>query len=82
MNSTDKTRAMDVANPTFIVDKLGQECAPLQFLRELTQNGIEAIMVVGGHGEVTWDVDWPRYELDGILKLSVTDNGAGMTGEI
>src|SRR5437773_4830166 len=31
-------------------------------------------------GEIVWDVDWPTFELTGGYKLSVTDNGCGMTG--
>ncbi|HRD53135.1 MAG TPA: hypothetical protein PKY96_10870, partial [Flavobacteriales bacterium] len=38
----------------------------------------------GGKGEIIWDVDWTTYELsDGprVMKLSITDNGDGMTGD-
>ena len=34
---------MAVAQPSFLLDRLGQDCRPEQFLRELTQNSIEAI---------------------------------------
>ena len=34
---------MTVSNIGFLLDRLGQDCHPLQFLRELTQNSIEAI---------------------------------------
>jgi len=78
---SNRTLAMNVANPTFMLDKLGQECAPLQFVRELTQNAIDAIATIDGNQEIIWDVDWPRYDLHGVFKLSVTDTGVGMTGE-
>lgn len=43
---------MTVRNTGLMVDRLGQDCAPLQFLRELTQNSIEAIQRRGdGTGE-------------------------------
>jgi len=72
---------MTVENTGFLLDRLGQDCAPLQFLRELTQNAIEAIQALPDpKGEITWDVEWNRFEDDGVFKLSITDNGSGMTG--
>lgn len=79
--SSERTLAMTVRNTGFMVDRLGQDCAPLQFLRELTQNSIEGIQRGKGTGEIVWDVDWDTYELTGVFKLSITDNGCGMTGE-
>jgi len=77
-----KHLAMQVHKLGFLLDRLGQDCHPLQFLRELTQNSIEAIKRTQQPGEVIWDVDWLTYDLgDGIFKLSVTDNGDGMTGD-
>lgn len=78
------TLPMSVANMTFMLNKLGEDCAPLQFLRELTQNSIESILTLdnGDKGEICWDVDWNRYDLmTNIYKLSVIDTGTGMTGE-
>ena len=81
--SSERTLAMTVRNTGFMVDRLGQDCAPLQFLRELTQNSIEGIQRRGdGTGEIVWDVDWDTYELsDSVFKLCVVDNGCGMTGD-
>jgi hypothetical protein len=65
----------------FLLDRLGQDCHPLQFLRELTQNGIEAIQrTPDQQGEVIWDVEWNLLELEGIFKLCIIDTGDGMTG--
>jgi hypothetical protein len=76
------TRPMQVGNTSFMLDRLGEDCAPLQFLRELTQNAIEGIQRLENHsGEVVWDVDWNTYALTDVLKLCVIDNGIGMTGE-
>jgi hypothetical protein len=80
-NGGDNFLAMSVHNIGFLLDRLGQDCHPLQFLRELTQNSIEAIQRAGGKGEIVWDVDWTTYDLEGFYKLSITDNGDGMTGE-
>lgn len=77
-----KSLPMSVDNVGFLLDRLGQDCEPLQFLRELTQNGIEAIVRTGKPGQVVWDVDWYLYDLaGGPMKLCVTDTGDGMTGE-
>jgi len=78
----ERTLAMSVANMTFMVDRLGEDCAPLQFLRELTENAINAILVKSDKaGQIIWDVDWNQHDLTGQFKLSVVDTGIGMTGE-
>ena len=76
---------MGVAKMGFLVDQLNRDCSPLQFLRELTKNAVEAIeRSDDATGEVRWDVDWNRFDLLGdesAQKLCVIDTGAGMTGE-
>lgn len=79
------TQPMSVSNTTFLVDRLGLDCAPLQFVRELNQNAIEAITArrAAGwqdDGVIVWDVDWKLVEMHGLYKLQVSDNGCGMTG--
>jgi hypothetical protein len=76
-----KPLPMSVHNFGFLLDLLGRDCSPLQYLRELTQNGVEAILRAGGSGEITWDVDWLSYDFGGPMKLCVIDTGDGMTGE-
>src|SRR6266536_5702554 len=78
-----KTLPMTVKNTGFLLDRLGQDCHPLQFLRELTQNSIEAIKRTQKSGQIIWDVEWNGLELrgDGIMKLCVIDTGDGMTGQ-
>lgn len=72
---------MSVADMTFLVNRLGEDCSPLQFLRELTQNGIEAIQrLETPTGEITWDVAWSYYDLEPTYKLCCIDTGSGMTG--
>ena len=80
------TQPMTVGNPTFLVDRLGLDCGPLQFVRELNQNALEAIDKRRsngwtGDGIVVWDVDWALAETHGIYKLQISDNGSGMTGQ-
>lgn len=76
------TLPMSVANMTFLVNRLGEDCAPLQFIRELSQNGLEAIsQLPDKSGQVVWDVDWSYFDLsEGVRKLSCIDTGAGMSG--
>jgi hypothetical protein len=81
--SKNVTLPLTVRNTGFLLDRLGEDCAPLQFLRELTQNAIEAIQRTPERtGEIIWDVDWTSYELGDhpAYKLSITDTGDGMTG--
>jgi len=82
-SSSEKTLKLEVANTGFLLDRLGEDCHPLQFLRELTQNSIDAILrTQQKRGEIVWDVDWNSLDLDetGTYKLCVYDTGDGMTG--
>ena len=72
---------LKVKNVGFMLDRMGADCHPLQFLRELTHNSIQAIQRNGGEGHITLDYDHTIFERTGTYKLSITDNGSGMTGE-
>src|ERR1700730_13875299 len=77
-----KPLLMTVDKVSFLLDRLGQDCSPLQYLRELTQNAIEAVQRTGMRGEIIWDVDWISYDLGGgPMKVCILDNGDGMTGD-
>jgi hypothetical protein len=74
---------MSVGQMAFLVDRLYQDCSPLQFVRELTKNAIEGITrLKGAEGEIRWDVDWNRFALtnETVSKLCVIDTGCGMSG--
>ena len=81
----DGWHELAVANPTFLLERIGSECTDLQGLRELTVNGLDAIAAQGpdATGRVVWDIDWERFDAsDGrVRKLSVIDTGTGMTAE-
>lgn len=80
--SSKETLPLTVRNIGFLLDRLGEDCHSLQFLRELTQNALEAIgRTKDRQGEVVWDVDWNYYDLESVYKLSIVDNGDGMTGD-
>src|SRR5450755_2089124 len=78
----DGWQDLAVANPTFLLERLGAECGDLQFLRELTVNGLDAIAAQPDpvSGRVVWDLDWQRFDASGgrVRKLAVTDTGTGM----
>lgn len=82
LSDRENTLPMQVKNMSFMLDRLGQDCAPLQYLRELTQNAVQSILHLRpAKGEIIWDVDWNRHTLTDVYKLAVIDTGIGMTGE-
>ncbi len=81
-HSHERTLPLTVDNTGFLLDRMGEDCHPLQFLRELTQNSIESIQRTDEKkGEIIWDADWQHFAESGNYKLSITDNGDGMTRE-
>ena len=55
---------MSVRDMAFFIDKLNEDCSPLQFLRELTKNSIEAIQALDEPvGEIRWDLDLTRFDM-------------------
>ena len=73
--------AMTVHNIGFLLDRLGQDCHPLQFIRELTKNSMEAVQRTGTKGTIIWDYEPIMFEHQGVRKLSIIDTGDGMTGD-
>lgn len=77
---------LEVENNTYLVEKIASECAPLQYVRELTVNSIQAIQAriaqgaIGLEGSIIWDIDWHVLDSTGEYKLQISDNGTGMTG--
>lgn len=63
---------------TALIQNLGRDCAPTQFLREFTKNAIEAVQRIGG-GRVEVDYNETVYEKTKRYKICFTDNGDGMT---
>jgi hypothetical protein len=74
------TQPLRVKNAHFLLERLSADTDPLQQYRELTQNGLEAILALStGEGTVFWDVDWYRVQSQGVYKLTVIDTGVGMS---
>ena len=68
----------------FLIDNLHKDCSPLQFLRELSKNSVEAILRnPDKSGEIRWDLDSVQFALsdERASKLCIIDDGVGMTGE-
>jgi len=82
-----KLDKMQTGNQTFFLEKLGRDCEPLQYIRELTVNSIQAIQERMKNntdnylGQIIWDVDWQFLKHFGTYKLQISDNGTGMTPE-
>lgn len=74
------TLELKVRNMSFLLDRLGRDCAPDQFVRELTVNAIQAVQRAGGNGVVAWDHDPVYSRRFGAAKLCIVDTGVGMTG--
>jgi hypothetical protein len=50
------TLPISVDNTGFMLEKMAQDCSPLQFLRELTKNSVQAILRTAGHsGDILWE---------------------------
>ena len=85
ISEPDGWHELAVANPTFLLERLGSECTDVQGLRELTVNGLDAIAALDDRtgGRVVWDLDWERFDASAgrVRKLSVIDTGTGMTAE-
>lgn len=65
---------------SFLLERLGRDCAPDQFVRELTVNAIQAVQRTGGAGMVVWDHEPVYTRRLGAAKLCIADTGVGMTG--
>jgi hypothetical protein len=83
-------KPIGVANPSFTLDANARDCPPLQFLREFTLNGWQAIdarvaMRLHGDEAIRHSITWRQFtELSGRArapKLACIDTGTGMTGE-
>ena len=65
---------------TQLIENMGRDCSPTQFLREFTRNSFEACERTGKAGLVVVDVH-PQMLEEGHYKMAITDNGDGMSDE-
>lgn len=73
---------MRVRNPGFLLDMFGRDVPPLQSIRELVENSIEAITMKSrdAGGVVVFGLA-DHHLKEGRRKLAIMDTGCGMTGE-
>lgn len=82
MNKVLKTR-VDEAGFTAMLERLGNDCRPDQFIREFVKNSIESIQRLPEQkGQIQIDVNWDLLdESGGAPKISFTDQGDGMSDD-
>ena len=74
-----RTSPIKAGSLKFAIEKFYDDCLPLQYLREISQNSIEACnQRESGEVKWTWDRHW--FERNQSYKLCCIDNGIGMTG--
>jgi len=66
---------------TKLIQRLGRDCTPTQFVREFTMNSIEAVQRTKKAGQIYVDVNWDIYERARVHKICFIDNGDGMTAD-
>lgn len=72
---------VDDSGLTDLIQRMGRDCPPDQFVREFIKNSIEAVQrVPGTDKQIRIDVDWGYFEATGVHKICFMDNGDGMTG--
>jgi hypothetical protein len=82
MNKMVPTRVAD-SGLTALIDRLGRDCSPTQYIREFIRNSIEAIQRTKKPGKILVDANWDFLDqgLTDVYKISFTDTGDGMSGE-
>ncbi|MEZ5870753.1 MAG: ATP-binding protein [Nitratireductor sp.] len=63
---------------TKLIQRLGRDCTPTQFVREYVMNSIEAVQRTNKEGKIQVDANWYIYRNSSIYKLCFIDNGDGM----
>lgn len=82
-----KASKVDPRGYTGFLEREAKNCPPAQFIREYKKNATQAIQRYikeyndpSFKGQVEIDVDWLVAETEGSYKMTITDNGIGMTG--
>lgn len=73
---------MNDAGMTALINNLGRDCLPEQYIREFTRNSIEAILrAKESKGVIVIDTNWVDwfYQENNPTYISFTDNGIGMS---
>lgn len=81
MSNNFQPTGVNSSGLTALIQNLGRDCTPSQFLREFVKNAFEACQRAGGNGRVEVDFNESLYASKGHYKISFTDNGDGMTAD-
>ena len=80
MSSSFQPTGVNSSGLTALIQNLGPDCTPSQFMREFVKNAFEACQRAGVNGRV--EVDFNDYSRSkGEYKISFTDTGDGMTAD-
>ena len=66
---------------TKLIQRLGRDCTPTQFVREFAMNSIEAVQRTNEAGRIYVDVNWGIFNQFGVHKICFIDSGDGMTAD-
>ena len=81
-NSDFQVTSVNPGGLTNLIRNLARDCTPSQYLREFTKNSIEACQRAPREGSlVLLDYNPEIHRETGVFKLSITDNGDGMTDQ-
>jgi hypothetical protein len=81
MTNLTETR-VEAAGLADLLQRLGRDCTPTQFVREFIKNSIEAVQrIENEEKKILIDVNWDYFNQTRRHKISFTDNGDGMTGQ-
>jgi len=80
MSNSFQPTGVNSSGLTALIQNLGRDCTPTQFIREFVKNGFEACQRVGG-GRVEVDFNDAIYASTGHYKITFTDSGDGMTSD-
>ena len=68
---------------SLLIDLMGRDCLPEQYIREFIRNSIEAIQELDDpNGDIVIDCNWGLWDMNSeLFKISFIDNGTGMSPE-
>ncbi|MDB5618101.1 ATP-binding protein [Tardiphaga sp.] len=79
MSNNFQPTGVNSSGLTALIQNLGRDCTPTQFLREFVKNAFEARQRAGGVGRVEVDFNDSLHASTSHYKISFTDSGDGMT---
>ncbi|WLB55049.1 ATP-binding protein [Bradyrhizobium sp. 521_C7_N1_3] len=81
MSNSFQPTGVNSSGLTALIQNLGRDCTPTQFLREFVKNAFEACQRADGSGRIEVDFNESLHASKEHYKISFTDNGDGMTAD-